>query len=91
MAERRTSIDLIDNLRIFLQNEADSEVAREGSERCDALVEAITDDIGHVRAPVRHDRDRFEKALEEIRDQHWVENVLDPQWSARIAKEVLDG
>lgn len=34
--------------------------------------------------------DRLQAALEEIRDQHWVENVLDPQWSARIAKAALD-
>jgi hypothetical protein len=34
--------------------------------------------------------ERYEKALKEIRDQDWVENLLDPQWSARIAQEALD-
>lgn len=37
------------------------------------------------------ERDRFGEALEQIRDQDWMENVLDPQWAARIAKEALDG
>lgn len=32
---------------------------------------------------------RYAEALEQIRDQEWVENVLDPQWAARIAGEVL--
>lgn len=36
-------------------------------------------------------RDRYGEALEEIRDQDWTENALDPQWAARIAKEALNG
>lgn len=33
--------------------------------------------------------ERYEAALVEIRDQDPVENALDPQWAARIAKEAL--
>lgn len=35
--------------------------------------------------------ERYRQALEQIRGQDWVENALDPQWAARIAKEALDG
>ena len=35
------------------------------------------------------DRDRLAGALREIADQDWVENVLDPQWAARIAEAAL--
>ena len=31
----------------------------------------------------------LETALREIRDQEWTENVLDPQWAARIATATL--
>lgn len=34
--------------------------------------------------------DRLRAALREIQDREWVENALDPQWAATIAKEALD-
>jgi hypothetical protein len=33
--------------------------------------------------------DRYREALEEIRDQDSIENTLDPQWAARIARAAL--
>lgn len=33
--------------------------------------------------------ERYRKAFEEIRDQAWEENALDPQWASRIAKQAL--
>lgn len=38
---------------------------------------------------MREELSRLKSALEEIRDQDPVENALDPQWAARIAKEAL--
>jgi hypothetical protein len=51
-------------------------------------------DLGHdlvrERKAVEAERDRYRAALEEIRDQDSIENVLDPQWSARIADAALN-
>ena len=30
-------------------------------------------------------------ALQQIRDRDWVENALNPQWAAQLARRVLDG
>ena len=38
---------------------------------------------------VTEERDRYKQALTEIAGQGWVENCLDPQWAARIAREAL--
>lgn len=32
---------------------------------------------------------RLREALEKIAEQDWVENCLDPQWAARIARAAL--
>lgn len=40
---------------------------------------------------IRAERDEARAALREIRDQEWTENVLDPQWAARIARAALEG
>ncbi len=60
----------------------------------------MTDDVeqlrfDHERSVAHADRlvlenDRYRAALEQIRDQDRVENVLDPQWSARIAELALN-
>jgi len=33
---------------------------------------------------------RLREALEQIKDQDPVENALDPQWAARVAREALN-
>jgi len=33
---------------------------------------------------------KYRAALERIRDRDWVENVLDPQWAAGVAKTTLE-
>lgn len=35
------------------------------------------------------EEDRLRKVLQQIRDQDWVDNVLDPQGAARIAASAL--
>lgn len=32
---------------------------------------------------------RYAVALQQIRDREWVENALDPQWAAGVAREAL--
>ena len=49
-----------------------------------ARVEAL-DEVARLQARERE----LEAALSEIRDQEWTENVLDPQWAARIAQAAL--
>lgn len=36
------------------------------------------------------ENERLRKALEMIRDEGWVENCLDPQRPARLAREALE-
>jgi len=34
--------------------------------------------------------ERYRVALEAIRDKEWVENALDPQWPADVARQSLE-
>jgi len=60
------------------------------------------EEMAEMRRKVESDRSKAEldrirkenrdlrQALEDIRDRDWLENALDPQWAARIAKRTLD-
>lgn len=49
----------------------------------------ITTDSEPTPAPRDARITELEAALREVRDQNWVENCLDPQWAARIARRAL--
>jgi hypothetical protein len=53
---------------------------------------AMADELRRVRdlsAIWERENERLRKVLTEITDQDWVENCLDPQWAARIARAAL--
>ena len=56
----------------------------DGEEAADRI-EALEAEVARLQARERE----LEAALREIRDQEWTENVLDPQWAARIATAAL--
>ena len=61
-------------------------------ERLEAHAEDLALGLASVEAEVERLQARvreLEAALREIRDQEWTENVLDPQWAARIATAAL--
>jgi len=37
----------------------------------------------------RLENEMMRLALEKIRDREWVENCLDPQWAAQVAREAI--
>ena len=46
-------------------------------------------DTREAFARIKERLSSLESDLEKIRDRDWVENALDPQWSAKVAKSAL--
>ena len=63
----------------------DAEHPPDGADAATRLIPALEAEVVRLQARERE----LEAALREIRDQEWTENVLDPQWAARIAQAAL--
>ena len=67
------------------------ETERDDARMCAESEAQIADEFNAERDAALAEVARLREALERIANQEWVENCLDPQWPARIARAALAG